>query len=839
MEELYSHYTKGKEEYKKRLYIHLKNVAEKSKEKIKSKEFNLSLIDGNKLADISYLIGIAHDFGKATGYFQNYLIKEVYNNYSHHGLISAFFGFFLIDEYYGNEVISLLAYIIIKKHHGNIESPLEDINNTFGDIENQLEDIKANSFDIIKKIYKDLLEGFNIDFLNILDRLEEVAEEDADDLIDDKFDDIIINMEYEKDESVELFLITQLLYSVLIDSDKKDAAGVDNSYFEGAIEERISVLDYIKNCRKKNPIKFDPDKKINKKRNEFLEEVLNNSELEKENFLYSLTAPTGIGKTFVSFAFANKVKGFYSQGRRIIYCLPFTSIIDQNYNIFEKIIDYNLDEKYKKNPTKYLLRHHYLTPMKLKKNIDLDKDSEVTKDLDYYMEEKLLLESWESANIVTTFVQIFESIIGNRNSSLKKFHNIINSIIILDEVQNIPAKYYRIAGNILKVMSRRFNTHILLMTATQPEMIKGGEVINLVDDEKYAKDDVFDRVELKIVDNLKEKSLDEFVDYFDENFNSRSGLIVCNTIKSALRLFEYISELFYKYEVFSLTTYQTPFDRNKKIKDIKKKIKSGEKVIVISTQLIEAGVDLSFEEVYRDLGPLDSIVQVAGRCNRNGELAPKKGIVQIVKLKEGEEGTPYCKKVYDPILIEFCEEILKEKRSYNSKDFINLSKTYFAKIREAVKMESGKILNSICELNYSMEMNGQIPIKDFKLIKDQGGKEDIIICKKEESKNGKIIDVEDKINNLAELYEELKEVKDDKKRLNILIGEIELIKKELAKYRISVYGNDLDKYNDYHIIKEFKFIKYIGYEDQKEYLYDEKVGFLTEPKKPSKSSIII
>jgi len=822
MDKLYSHYTKGDEKSKKTLYVHLKNVADKSKEKIKSKELDLSLIDENRLAEISYLVGIAHDFGKATSYFQDYLIKGVKNKLSHHGLISAFFGYLLVDKYYGDEVISLMAYMIIKKHHGNLESPLEDIERNFDDVEDQLDDIKANSLDIVEEIYQKLLDKFEIDFMDILDDLEKIATEDPMDLIDDKFDDIIIEMDYEEDESIELFLITQLLYSALIDSDKKDAARVDNSYFEGAIEEKVSVLDYIENCRQQNPDKFDPAKKINQKRNEFLDEVLNNPELKKDNYLYSLTAPTGIGKTFASFAFANKIKNFYDKGRRIIYCLPFTSIIDQNYGIFEKIIDFNLGEKYQKNPTKYLLRHHYLTPMRLKKDVDLAKDSDETKNLDKYMEDKLLLESWESANIVTTFVQIFESIIGNRNSSLKKFHNIINSIIVLDEVQNINPEYYRIVGRVLKVLANKFNTHILLLTATQPEMIKGEDVVSLVDDEKYAKDGIFDRVNLEIIDDLKEKSLDEFVEYFDENFNSRSALIVCNTIKSALSLFESINDLFDEHEVFSLTTYLTPMDRNKKIKEIEKKIEAGKKVIVISTQLIEAGVDLSFEEVYRDLGPLDSIVQVAGRCNRNGELASKKGEVKIIKLKKEENSSPYCQRVYDTVLIDFCEEILKEKGYYSAKDFIDLSKDYFARIREAVKRESKQLLNAICELNYSKGIDGQIPIKDFELIEYQGGKEDIIVCKEEE--------IELKIEQLEDLYYELKEVGDDRKRLNSLIGQMELIKKELAQYRISVYENELREYYEHHLIEEFRFIKYVMYKNQKEYLYSEEVGFLKEPK---------
>jgi CRISPR-associated endonuclease/helicase Cas3 len=836
MKELYSHYSK---ENKKKLQAHLKKVANKSKNKILANDLDLSVIGKNELAEISYLVGIAHDFGKTTTFFQNYLIHGEEHEFSHHGLISALLGYLMIDNYFDNESFSLIAYMVIKRHHGNLESPLEEPGNTFHETKYQLDNIKTENKSKVQKIYNQLLEDFNFIFEELIVDLSEMIYRDENELIS-KFREIVWFeiFEDEEDKSIELFLITNLLYSVLIDSDKKDAARVDNSYFEGAIEKGIDVEDYIDNCRKKEPEKFDVNKPINQARNEFLAEVLNNSQLKKNNFLYSLTAPTGIGKTFASFAFANKVKDFYSEGRRVIYCLPFTSIIDQNHEVLEDIIDYNLAEKYRKNPTKYLLRHHYLTPMKLKKDVKLDKDSEETQDLDKYLEDKLLLESWESGNIVTTFVQLLQSIIGNKNSFLKKFHNVVNSIMILDEVQNIPVKYYRIVGKVLEILGKRFNTHILLLTATQPEMIQGEGVISLVNDKKYAKMSIFDRVNLKIVDELKPKNINDFIDYFKIDFNGNNGLIVCNTISSALKVFEQIKDSFDGYQVFSLTTYLIPKDRKEKIDRIRDKIETGERIIVVSTQLIEAGVDLSFEEVYRDFGPLDSIVQVAGRCNRSGELVVGKGQVKIVKL-EDEKGKEYCERVYDGKLIEICEETINEKDFYEAKEFIDLSKEYFSRIRDSYKRDSVQLLKAITELNYSKEIEEQIPIKDFKLIEYQAGKEDLIICKIERDDKEVIIDVEKEIEKLSILYEELKDVNDDKEKLNSLIGKIELIKKNLAQYRISVYSNDLEKYYEHGIIEEFRFIKYVSYEDQQDYLYDAERGFLEEPKQQLQSSIFV
>ena len=824
MEQLYSHYSTDN---KKELRVHLENVALESRKKILDKSLELTIISQDELAKLAYLIGVAHDFGKATTYFQNYLVHGEEHKFSHHGLISAFFGYLLVDEYLGEQLFSIVAYLVIKRHHGNLDSPLEE-SGVFWDTRDQLQNIENENKKKVKETYSYLLAKYDLECEDILTKLSELVNKEFDQLLD-QFRNIVWLDSFESEEkSIELFLVTNLTYSVLIDSDKKDAAQVDNSYFNGALKSNVDVNEYIEQCRKENPDKFDPTKPINQARNEFLSEVVTNPELKQDNYLYSLTAPTGIGKTFASFAFANQIKDLYSYGKRIIYCLPYTSIIDQNYEVLEEIIDFDLGNSYRNAPTKHLIRHHYLTPLRLKEGVDLKEDSTETKNLDKYLDEKLLLESWESGTIVTTFVQLLESIIGNKNSYLKKFHNIVNSVIILDEVQNIPVEYYKIAGQVLEVLGKKFNTHILLLTATQPELVSGDEVVKLVDEDKYAQKNVFNRVELGLVDNLVAKTIEEFIEFFRTDFNSNSGLVVCNTISSALEVFEAINDIFPGYKIFSLTTYLVPKDREKRIKEIEELISCGEKVIVVSTQLIEAGVDLSFGQVYRDFGPLDSIIQVAGRCNRNGELGLKQGTVKIVKLSD-EKRKEYSQRVYDAKLLQICEEVITEQDCYESNDFIDLSRDYFAKVRATYERESNQLLNAIAELNYSLKMDDQIPIKDFELIDYQAGKEDIIICKTLENEEGELIDVQDQIERLKLLYEEIKTVGDDQEKLNILIGKIELIKKKLAEYRISVYSNQLEKYyKDYQIIEDFRFLKYIRNEDL-EYIYDEETGFLKEP----------
>ena len=800
----------------KELLNHLRNVAINTKRKIANKNLNLSLLKKEELTDLAYLIGVCHDFGKATTYFQEHLFGKTNAKLSNHGLISALLGYFLAEKLLGEDsIFSISAYILIKRHHGDLDSPIEPIYEFEPDVKKQLQNIEQNHKKETIELYKKLLTDYDFDLLDAWYNLKNLDFGDFIDDIEDKiFDFDEING---KDKGIELFLITNLLYSALIDSDKKDAAEVDNSYFAGCLNEKVSVSDYIEHCRKEDPEKFDPEKPINKQRNHFFQEIINNEKITPKNKIYTLTAPTGIGKTFGAFAFANKLKEKLGSKARIIYSLPFTSIIDQNHTELEKIIKFNLKVKYENAPTKYLLKHHYLAPMELENYKETKNENEKYEN---YLDDLLLIEAWESANIVTTFIQLFYSTIGYKNSFLRKFHNIVNSIILLDEVQNIPGKYHKITGDVFRVLAERFNTYFLLMTATQPDIFSEEESVALVDYPKYFSHQIFNRVNLHIVDNLKEMTIEDFVDYFKSNFQIRSGLIVCNTKRSAIKIYQDIKNNFSNYHCYSLTTYLTPKDRQDRIVEIGKRVKNQEKVIVVSTQLIEAGVDLSFQEVYRDISPFDSVVQVAGRCNRNGEFE-NKGNTYLLQLTEGKK-KPSA--IYDQKLLQNCKETIANSVLYESSDFLNLSKEYFMKFD--FEFESNRLLTAIKMLNYSTETTNETPVKKFRLIKNIPDQDDLIICTEK--------DAENKIQELQELLETLKKTDRDKQKekFNLLSGKIESLKKEINKYRITLYSSDLDEYRDSGIIQSvFSYLKYISYKDQKEYLYDREKGFLKKPKK--------
>ncbi|MDP8219899.1 MAG: DEAD/DEAH box helicase family protein, partial [Candidatus Stygibacter frigidus] len=298
-----------------------------------------------------------------------------------------------------------------------------------------------------------------------------------------------------------MFFLTNYTFSLLIDNDKSDAARLDNSYFNGNLDEKVDdIFSYINDCRDKDFKKFNPEIPLNRLRNRFLEEIYNNESIRPENHFYSITSPTGIGKTFGCLVFANKLRQLLPErNARIIYCLPYTSIIDQNYKEFDKILRFSKKDKYQRRPNRYLLKHHYQNPKVISKRLD-----EKKKTLKDYHDDVLFVESWKSIYVVTTFVQLFYALIGYRNRSLKKFHNIVNSIIILDEVQNIDPDYYRLLREAFQVLGKKFGVYFLLITATQPEIIEKEDIVELTNSEFYMHSEIFNRVSLTRLNDVND-----------------------------------------------------------------------------------------------------------------------------------------------------------------------------------------------------------------------------------------------------------------------------------------------------------------------------------------------
>ena len=817
--EFYSH-TKPK---KYLLKDHLYAVAKQSKEIIESKDFNF--IDKNILANVSFLIGISHDFGKYTTFFQKklsgFIIDDEY--LSNHSFISALLGYEITKEYLTKidyikltpyKYLPLISYFVIKHHHGNLINIIDDVRperlfESFKRVSKQIQDIFKNKNKIFSE-YKSFKYSEFIHFYNAFYSLKKydipISRSNEIPKLIEELNKASYHFNLENSDTTYYF-ITLLLYSVLIDSDKKHAGDVRKI-------KRIELPDNLVDIYLNSPeFKKINQSKINNIRREIYHSVTSNI-LKDENLnqkIFTITAPTGTGKTLTSLSAALKLRKKLKEvlnsenAFRIIYALPFTSIIDQNYSVFEKVL--KGVENFRSKENEYLLKHHHLSEVIYK-----SQESNEKMDVD---ESLALIESWESEIVVTTFIQFFYAVIGYKNRSLKKFHNIVNSIIILDEVQNIPIKYWSLVNVVLRNLSEFFNTRIILMTATKPLIFEDDEYVELVDNyQSYFEHNELNRVKINI--DKKKQRLDEFAEHIKfDKFNSY--LLVFNTVNAAYTFYQLTNERVNtkKIKLFYLSTNITPKERKCRINSIKRTIKNinkGEskfqKVIVISTQLIEAGVDIDCDCVYRDIGPLDSIIQVAGRCNRNKRF--NLADLNLVNLLN-EQDKAFSDFIYDPEFIFVLDKLLQDKNIVYEKDFLKIINQYFALVKQKIAEEK-EIFKSITKLQFDKKGNNNnklITISSFKLIGNDYPSVDIFV----------------ELNEKAQkVWNEYENIRDDEKMTGLEKRNAFLkIRKEFNDYIISVP----EKYALPHFEKGV--LNYISYYEVKNKIfYDNETGFKRE-----------
>lgn len=782
-----------KEYQRKPLAEHLANVAEGSRSRIQRLSLSTKLITKDHLEGLAFKIGLMHDLGKASIFFQEHIRGKNREPLSHHSLVSAIALYYVLIDDNKFADFALIAFKAVQRHHGNLSAfgteRLSDrvlISNTLKIYNSVLQQIKND------QNLTNLFHGNSITLPHLdKDKIEKLGDE----LYDfEKVEDA--------DDAVERFLIQNLLFSVLLDADKHDAARIaykTDQQLKQAIS--YSPNQYIKTFKKK-------ESKLNAIRSDLLSAASSiNADMGK---CFAMSAPTGSGKTLACLGFANALQLSLQKQRRLIYCLPYTSIIDQNHEEICKVLKANgMDAK----ESDLLLKHHHLVDFSSRNASEQPKEDY---DLLDYQNDSLIVNSWGSACIVSSFVQLFHSLIGSKNSLVRKLHNIVNSIILLDEVQNLPPKYYLLLRRIFYVLANRFDTYILTCTATQPFIYEPDSFLE-ISPKGLFDHEVFNRVSLEIVN--KTQSIEEFAESLDLE-GTLNVLFVLNTKKSAIELYQILQERYGSaYQTFCLTTYHLPILRLDRIEQIKKQLKAGKPLILVSTQLIEAGVDLSFQKVYRDMGPLDSIIQVAGRCNRHGELGVLGGKMQLLNLVKDEKS--YATMVYDGYVLDKTNETLSGYDKLESKDFAKLIKSYYHSLE--FEATSSAIMNAIKDLNYDQDRIRQLAIDRFKLIEESYPTSTLFIPHSSEARKA--------LQNLLNAQNELKdadildEITESKLRLTIKESY-----NKLSSYQLNLTRNDLKNYSRsmsyYHKLCDD--VYYISAEGI-EAVYDESTGFVLEP----------
>jgi len=774
-----------------------------------------------KVVKCAELMGKCHDLAKYTTYFQEHLRgRKVPGDLYKHSRLSAVLASWIINKKLNDDLLPLFAFICIDSHHGNLKS-LSKVKNIIKTIDNpilmkQVESIKKNLHIISRELDElelsevcDFIKNFNIyipESKNILNRAAVKLEFDT-------------KLKHDDHQIWRYFYTLLLLFSCLIDADKKDAGRVSQINFSWHEDLNADIVTrYInENLRSRDLSEINRIREIiSTVARSRLEEVLKRGEIPR---IMSITAPTGSGKTLLGLYIALRLREeLRDQRPKIIYCLPYINIIEQTYEVFKDVFS----KYYGDCPLELLLKHHHLFfPTVKLTRLELPLDRIL-----------LLTESWESDVIVTTFEQLFRSIIGSRNASVKKLHNIANSILILDEVQAIPLEYWRLVKEALKNLAGHLNVRILMMTATMPILLRGGE--ELVPNHES----IFKRLNrTKLIPQVERTvNADGFVDFFFSKWKGNSSaLLVLNTIRTSKMIYRKIANRLGnrayrmgkddgmpdkgKIVLGYLSTSVIPKERIARIETLKNLLKKGCPVILVSTQVIEAGVDLDFDMAFRDLGPLDSIVQVAGRCNRSWRRNIGEVYIQRVV---GDRGWEDSRKIYGAILPGISLKILRDIGEVPEKEISTLVERYYeeAVYRASAESseESEKVLEKIRSLNY-----GEL---DFSLIK-------------EEPKVPVYIEYDDYAEKLLEEFRKAIKALKDEKNLNERLKRrttLRKIRAEMENYIIGVHQNE-EKLKDLELIMENIDVRYVPREVLEAY-YDKETGFKSSWESVRETAII-
>jgi len=719
---------------------HLASVAQRAKKNV----LLSATLDREELAELAWLCGLTHDFGKYTTYFQEKLPpiekKPLKKEYSHHAFISALLGAFIARSRYPDDPeTALLVYLAIHRHHGHLITPSEilprekhlkdaprfkslpsGLRKELAGVEAQLQNIRgAHQWQIMSEMK----------ILGVPEVEEFLGQRAWWSILPEIRSNYRIFLAEDAPVATRHYWRMLLLFFALIDADKHISAGADT--LEAVSRVRIPSALVEKHVRKLKEKASSPSsptaRRLAKVRDEIHEESTRTIVSRPLDELYpavlSLTAPTGAGKTLTALDIAlrlrERVNNELGHLPRIIYALPFVNIIEQNASVIEEVL--SQEPHFKRNPSKYLLKSHHLAPPGFKDDEDVEAERKL-----------LFADGWESEIVVSTFVALFESLVTNRNRPLKKLHNIAGSIIVLDEIQSVPYEQWELVRHVLTTLTGHLGCTVIQMTATRPRILQTAKEILTAPERNFS-----GLSRTRILPHPEVKTLEELAQFIEEiHTPERSLLVVLNTIKSSVELYEMIKERlklnpYREYgrnpgetSIFYLSTNITPWQRSRRVRLLEQCMRRGGKPLVISTQVVEAGVDLDFNEVVRDQGPLDSIVQVAGRCNRGGRsLEP--GPIHVVFLEDGS-GKGMAEMVYGRILPSISRRVLRTPRE--EPDLYPIVEQYFAEVEDRKSDDfSIEFIRAIKELEFHRWEGDNTTISHYRHIQEEGETKPVLV----------------------------------------------------------------------------------------------------------------
>lgn len=581
--------------------------------------------------------GLAHDAGKGRTSWQNYIrLKSGFFDEEAHlegkpgKMPHAIHGAKLVEELFGKGMGRFLAYCIAGHHAG-----LPDWSSAEGAGQSSLE-FQEEQVKDFADIERFVLDGIKSSKPSL--------------------------PPWKFEKGLDLSLWIRMMYSSLVDADFLDTESYMNNIQANERGGYCSVLELLERFNQfiKKLDETADDTPVNKIRRNIRAMCVQMA--SEPQGIFSLSVPTGGGKTLSSLAFGLEHAKRHNMDR-IIYVTPYTSIIEQNADVFRSAV--GIDQ---------VVEHHS----------SLDEDDSTPK-------ARLASENWDAPVIVTTSVQFFESLFATKSSRCRKLHNIVNSVVVLDEAQLVPVEYLTPILETMQLLVEHYQVSFVISTATQPafgeRMIDGKlfkglkNVKEIMGDRDNVKKlyDSLKRVQVQLPENIHSASSWEEIAEDLKGYKQVLGIV--SDRKSCRELHSLMPE-----GTFHLSALMCGQHRSEIIERIKRKLKNKEPVRVISTQLVEAGVDFDFPVVYRALAGLDSIAQAAGRCNREGKLsehgkvivfnAPRKAPMGILRKAADTTCSIFTTHQKDPLDYSLYEKYFSElywkANSLDSKDIISL-----------------------------------------------------------------------------------------------------------------------------------------------------------------------
>jgi CRISPR-associated endonuclease/helicase Cas3 len=657
------------------------------------------------------LVAKFHDLGKINPNFQKKLSGIKVEEYANHSYLSAYAFFcafaplpenreilsnWLNKKVNGNDLIALTT--IIAKHHGNIpDFTPKDETGTGASILNK--DENERLFNFLSKEKNLPVEEFTKHYFSDIKSFYSFIENQ---IVQKKFKEEFIFTPKQNNSPLDYFLDTQFSFASLVQSDKVDAAKFGNFIDSNSKNVDLFCENYYETLTSYIN-KLNQDSELNKLRTairlDAVEKIRNGLNQNKQ--IFELTAPTGSGKTLMMLSLASEI--IEQEGaKRIIYSLPFLSITEQVEVEVLKIFS---------NKKQYVQRIDSKSQNKTFEDLQNELEKNPTKEV---LKKINMIEFQENTFsypfIITTFVRFFETLLSNRNADLLKLPNFANSIFLIDEIQALPPRLYTFFTAYLSRFCEKNGSFAIISTATQPNfnLPEKDEIKNFFSNYTkpfrllslgYFQNELFNRYRIII-----DKKGTDIMELKEQLLKSeKSVLVILNTIDDTKDLYSLLIEAgLSKQDTLLLNTHISPKHRKIKIYLAKRRLRENKKVILVSTQLIEAGVDIDFPILYRDMATVSSIVQSAGRCNRNGKLK-EKGIVNLIRFKKnGKERANLIYRGGNKELLIFTKQSLQSVE-YQEKELLDVQEIFFDRILK--------------ELHFAKHIQ-QDPKQNFDFLKD-------------------------------------------------------------------------------------------------------------------------